>query len=205
MDRLGRSINTLEESVIALLLAGMTLVTFSQVVARYIFNSGAVWALELTLYLFAWLVLFGISYGVKIGTHLGVDAVVNLLPRRTARAVAVFAALACTVYAGILIWGAWKYVSLMWMIGIRTEDLHLPRWLVYSSILIGMGLFGLRCLQAAWLIVTGRRDSIIASHEVENLVSEQLAAAEAADAARAAGDRPPDTGQPRPGQPGGRA
>lgn len=179
-DRLGRGINTLEESVIALLLAGMTLVTFSQVVARYIFNSGAVWALELTLYLFAWLVLFGISYGVKIGTHLGVDAVVKMLPQRIARGVAVFAALACVLYAGILIWGAWKYVSLMWLIGIRTEDLHLPRWLVYSSILLGLGLFALRCLQAAWLIFRGRRDSIIASHEVETLVAEQLAAADPA-------------------------
>ena len=44
----------------------MTLVTFSQVVARYVFNTGVVWALELTVYLFAWLVLLGMSYGVKV-------------------------------------------------------------------------------------------------------------------------------------------
>ena len=177
-DRLARAVNTLEESVIALLLAGMTLVTFSQVVARYIFNAGAVWALELTLYLFAWLVLFGISYGIKIGAHLGVDAFVKLLPGRTARILAVCVCLACTLYAGILIWGAWKYVSLMWMIGIRTEDLHLPRWLVYSSILVGMGLFALRCLQAAWQVAVGKRDSIIAGHEVENLITEMSERAE---------------------------
>ncbi len=42
-----KTINWLEETVIALLLAGMTLVTFAQVIARYIFNTGAVWALEL--------------------------------------------------------------------------------------------------------------------------------------------------------------
>ncbi len=56
-----KALNWAEEVFIGLLLATMTLVTFSQVVARYVFNAGAVWALELTTYLFAWLVLFGVS------------------------------------------------------------------------------------------------------------------------------------------------
>jgi C4-dicarboxylate transporter DctQ subunit len=68
-------INRLEENFIALLLAAMTLITFSQVIARYFFNTGAVWALELTTYLFAWLVLFGMSYGVRVGAHIGIDVV----------------------------------------------------------------------------------------------------------------------------------
>ena len=76
--RLDRMVNAFEEGFIALLFAAMTLVTFSQVVARYVFNSGAVWALELTVYLFAWLVLFGMSYGVKVHAHLGVDAFAKL-------------------------------------------------------------------------------------------------------------------------------
>ncbi|MDY6994354.1 MAG: TRAP transporter small permease subunit, partial [Pseudomonadota bacterium] len=59
--------NRLEESIIALLLATMTLMTFTQVIARYFFNTGFVWALELTTYLFAWLVLLGMSYGVRVG------------------------------------------------------------------------------------------------------------------------------------------
>ena len=38
----------LEEGFIALLLGLMTLITFSQVVARYFFGAGFGWALELT-------------------------------------------------------------------------------------------------------------------------------------------------------------
>ena len=41
----GRFLKNLEENLIAALLAAMVLVTFSQVIARYVFNSGAVWAL----------------------------------------------------------------------------------------------------------------------------------------------------------------
>src|SRR3546814_6374077 len=92
---LSRIVNRLEEGFIALFLGGMVLITFSQVVARYVFNSGAVWALELTTYLFAWLVLIGASYGVKIGAHLGVDAFVKMFPARYHRYFILLAAAIC--------------------------------------------------------------------------------------------------------------
>ena len=75
---LGRVIDSLEEGAIAVLLGLMTLVTFINVVLRYGFNHSLIWGLEVTLILFAWLVLFGISYGFKVTAHLGVDAVTNL-------------------------------------------------------------------------------------------------------------------------------
>ncbi|MEP3667875.1 MAG: TRAP transporter small permease, partial [Roseibium sp.] len=52
-------IASLDENIVAAILALMTLVTFSQVVARYGFNSGWGAALEFTRVLFAWLILFG--------------------------------------------------------------------------------------------------------------------------------------------------
>ena len=60
-------------------MAAMTLTAFVQVVARYVFNYSFVWALELNGVLFAWLIFLGMSYGVRVGAHIGVDAVVKLL------------------------------------------------------------------------------------------------------------------------------
>ena len=59
----------------------MTIITFANVVARYVFNDNILWALESDcLSLFAWLVLLGASYCVKKTTaHLGVDVVVNMV------------------------------------------------------------------------------------------------------------------------------
>jgi len=71
-------IDTIEETVIAFLLGMMTIVTFANVVARYVFNSNILWALELTVFMFAWLVLLGTSYAVKKTAHLGVDAILNI-------------------------------------------------------------------------------------------------------------------------------
>ena len=39
VSRFGRAVDTLEETIIAILLGLMTLVTFANVVARYVFNS----------------------------------------------------------------------------------------------------------------------------------------------------------------------
>jgi len=102
-------IDRIEETLIAFLLGAMTLLTFANVVARYVFNSNILWALELTVFMFAWLVLLGASYAVKKGAHLGVDAVVNMLPRGPRRVLALIAVLVCIFYSFLLLKGAWDY------------------------------------------------------------------------------------------------
>lgn len=122
---IGEAVHGFEQTVIALLLGLMTLVTFASVVVRYVFNSAIgrgienllgiylpdtiLWGQEVVLILFAWLVLFGIGYCVKITAHLGVDAVINLFVPSTRRIFALLAALACLAYALLLMKGAWDY------------------------------------------------------------------------------------------------
>lgn len=99
----------LEEQLIAVILGLMTLLTFAGVLARYVFGGGILWALEVTVFLFGWLVLLGASYAVKKRSHLGVDAVLNLLPGPTRRLMALFAVACCIVYAFLLLKGSWDY------------------------------------------------------------------------------------------------
>ena len=80
--KLGQIINEVEESIIAILLGLMTLITFVNVVLRYGFNTGIIWGLESVSFLFAWLVLFGVSYGFKVRAHLGVDALINVISKK---------------------------------------------------------------------------------------------------------------------------
>lgn len=107
--QVGRIVNEIEETMIALLLAAMTLITFANVVLRYGFGDGLIWGLETTVYLFAWLVLFGVSYGVKVTGHLGVDALTNLLPDGPRKIVAMIATTACVIFAFLLLKGSWDY------------------------------------------------------------------------------------------------
>jgi len=192
MQRLSRIITGFEENVLALLLGAMTLVTFIQVIARYVFNSGAVWALEVTVMLFAWLVLFGISYGLKLGIHLGVDALINLLSSPVRRVLATLVGIGCLAYGVLLLWGSVVYWLKFYHLGLEVQDIPFPAWLqeffgmiedgeplheklpryvVYLILPVGMLLFCVRAFQALWSVATGRRDMLIVSHEVEEIVA----------------------------------
>ena len=130
------AVTRIEEGTLAVILALITLVSFGQVIARYGFNAGWGGALEFTRILFAWMILFGMSYAVKINAHLGVDVFVRMLPKRWFRIVAVFGALSGVFYAVILIYSDWlqffgvsarggavDYWSKMFRIGIgRSEE-----------------------------------------------------------------------------------
>ncbi|MBT9382461.1 TRAP transporter small permease [Pseudooceanicola sp. CBS1P-1] len=102
-------VDRIEETLIAVILGAMTLITFANVVARYVFNSNILWALESTVFLFGWLVLLGASYAVKKNAHLGVDAVVDICPLPVRRVLAVIAIALCLVYACLMLKGAWDY------------------------------------------------------------------------------------------------
>lgn len=107
--KLGRVVNNIEETLIAVILGLMTLVTFVNVIARYAFNTNILWALETTVFLFAWLVLIGASYCVKTRAHLGVDVVLNMVGAGTRRILALIAVAACLLFSVLVLIGAWNY------------------------------------------------------------------------------------------------
>ncbi|UHL64563.1 TRAP transporter small permease [Paralcaligenes sp. KSB-10] len=137
-------LDRLEEGLIALLLAAMTLITFGQVVARYVFNYSFVWALELTTYLFGALIFIGMSYGVRVGAHIGVDALVKILPARIAHRVAIVACALCLAYAGIVFVGGWIYVDKIYEVGIMAQDMPIPQWVPRLVLPIGFALLFIR-------------------------------------------------------------
>jgi C4-dicarboxylate transporter DctQ subunit len=107
--KLGRVVNEIEETLIALILGLMTLITFANVVARYVFNANILWALESTVFLFAWLVLIGASYCTKTRAHLGVDVVLNAVSPGLRRILALISVTACLAFCVLLLIGAWNY------------------------------------------------------------------------------------------------
>lgn len=150
----------LEESLIALILAVMTVITFVQVVARYVFNHSFVWALELVTYLFAWLIFLGMAYGVRVGSHIGVDALVKTLAGRPARIVGGIAAALCLVYSVIVFYGGWVYVGKMYEIGILAQDLPIPQWVPRLVLPIGFGLLIIRFSESLYRIVSGKESRL---------------------------------------------
>jgi len=157
----------LDEWIIALLLAAMTLLTFVQVVLRYVFNSGFTWSLQLNTVMFAGMIFIGISYGVRVGAHIGVDAVVKMLPPKLRRIVSILAVLLCLVYAGLVIYGSMIYVLKMKAVGIEMDDLPIKIWIARAILPIGFTLLALRFLPVLVNLITGKSDRLHLADEVE--------------------------------------
>lgn len=170
-----RILDRIEELIVVVMLALMTLLTFLQVVMRYGFNSGFTWAVELTTIFFAVMIFVGISYGVRTGAHIGVDALIKTFPPLARRATSIVVVLLCLLYAGLVIYGSWIYVSKMKLIGVELDDLPIPIWVVRAILPIGFALLTLRFVQVLWALVTGRSDRLHLGNE-------------AADALRLKGD-----------------
>ncbi|MBE0613737.1 MAG: TRAP transporter small permease [Burkholderiales bacterium] len=165
----GRVVDRAEEGLIAFLLTFMTLISFTQVVARYVFNFSFVWALELVTYLFAFLIFLGMSYGVRVGGHIGVDALVKSLPPAKARVVGIVATLLCMVYAAIVFYGGWIYVAKMVEIGIMAEDIPIPQWVPRLILPLGYGFLFFRFGQVLYQLVTGKEVHLLGDEVEEAL------------------------------------
>lgn len=103
------TIDRFEETLIASLMGIMAVVTFANVVARKFFDSNILWALELTVFLFGWMVLLGASIMVKKNAHLGVDVVINAVSQPMRRLLALVSVAVCLVFTFLLLKGAWDY------------------------------------------------------------------------------------------------
>jgi C4-dicarboxylate transporter DctQ subunit len=145
---LGKLADRLEEAFMIVALAAMTLLTFVQVVLRYLFGTGFVWTLEVTTYLFAWLVLIGMSYGVRTHSHIAVDLLTAKLPPRTARGVALFTLACGLTYCALMIWGSVAFVDRLMGLGNAARDIPAQRWMLTAVMPFGFVLLAIRLLQA---------------------------------------------------------
>jgi C4-dicarboxylate transporter DctQ subunit len=169
-----RLINRAEEAIICILLITTTLLVFVDVVMRFGFNTGFMWSQELTLHMSAWMVLFGASYGLKVGSHIGMDAFVKIFPSIGRRILTGVAAIGALIYCGLILYGSWVYLAKMKMIGIDLEDLPIPTWIAHSLLIVGYLFLAIRLLMILWSVSTGKADGFKHADEAK----ESLALAE---------------------------
>lgn len=167
-------LDRLEEGVVTLMLAAMTLLTFVQVVLRYAFNTGFGWALELTGVFFAVMIFIGISYGVRVGAHIGVDALVKAFGKSTQRAVAIVATLVCIAYAAIFAFGGYQYVRKMYEVGILMQDMPIAQWIPRIILPLGFALLTFRFAQVLWRLASGKEAHLVGD-EAEEVLRQNIA------------------------------
>ena len=111
----------------------------TNVLLRYLFSYGTVWAQELEWHLLAPLILFGMSYALLHGENVRVDVLyANFSPRKKLYVDLLSAALSVAISV-IIIWLSLKYVQQSYVIDEQSSDPGgLPhRWLLKALIPLG--------------------------------------------------------------------
>jgi C4-dicarboxylate transporter DctQ subunit len=157
--------NRLEEILIGSLLAVMVIITCLQVVLRYVFDSGIVWGLEATSYAFLWMVLLGLSYGVRTNSHIAVDLLLTRLPRKSRRLVLLLSVTLGLIYTLTMLYGTTIYVESLYRLAIDAQNIPLPKWILSSGLPLGFLLLFLRLLQVAKQVYAGQKESIGMANE----------------------------------------
>jgi C4-dicarboxylate transporter, DctQ subunit len=193
-----RILDRLEEWIIAVMMGAATLLIFVAVCHRYaagahypdflspvqdfLLKINLGWAQELCIYMFIWMAKFGAAYGVRHGTHVGVDVLVRALPPRGARALtliglfggALFTAVVGTMGAKFVWDNGFHYALLTWLHmdtgdipeGPTSPDMEIPTWIPYSCIPLASYLMCFRFLQVIWAFW---RRGELPTHEVAHV------------------------------------
>jgi C4-dicarboxylate transporter DctQ subunit len=155
-----RILDRFEETMIAALIAGATIIIFVAVVHRYATGVPFLypymqaihmsWAQELCIYMFVWMAKFGAAYGVRTGIHVGVDVALRKLDGKSVYRIVLFGLLCGATFTAIIGGFGARFVWHMAETDQVSPDLEVPSWIVYLAIPCGSLLMSFRFLQVAW-------------------------------------------------------
>ena len=87
----------------ATILVALTVLTFNEVIMRYVFKSPTKFTMEYSQYFFQWMILLALGYTLKIGSHIRVDFLTGKLAPRTNGVIETISLLIALVYSIILL------------------------------------------------------------------------------------------------------
>ncbi|MBQ9321816.1 MAG: TRAP transporter small permease [Eubacterium sp.] len=126
-----------------------------QVINRNTVRMPVTWCEELARYCMVWLIFVGISAGVKKGSHIGVDALVNLLPDALNRTVRIVVNVAVTVLYGYLTVLAVQITAGIKETGQVSPAMQIPMYLIYAGMIVGLLMSTLRSIQVTAGVISG--------------------------------------------------
>ncbi|HEX5932997.1 MAG TPA: TRAP transporter small permease [Pseudorhizobium sp.] len=162
------------ELLLIVLLAGMAIMVFVNVVLRYGFNSGLNISDELSRYFFVWLTFIGAVVTFREHSHLGVETLVMMFGRKGRVICMILSNLIVLMCCAIFFWGAWLQSGIN--LSMKAPVSGIPMLFVYGvGMFTGAGI-GIIAVERLLRLLTGRvTDEEIAAFAGENLTLEQLA------------------------------
>lgn len=130
----------IEDNFCAGILLCMTILTFINVIARYLFQASMPFVEELTCLGLVILSIVGAAVAAKRGAHLGLSVLTDLLPVRVQKYIAVTANVLGIILGGIILYFGYLMSLREYRLNLLTAGMQWPEWIFGMSVPFG-GLF----------------------------------------------------------------
>lgn len=132
-----RLLDKLEEILSAICLMVMTILTFANVVSRYVFSASFSFSEEITTYLFVLLSLLGTAIAAKRGAHLGLSIITDAVGHRVRKFLHVTGYAVAAAFCGAIFYYGIRMVMNQRILGQVTAGMQWPEWIFGSFVPIG--------------------------------------------------------------------
>ena len=134
MKKVKAFFSDLESNIsVVLLLIILTLLTI-QVLGRFVFHVSNSWSEEVSRYMFIWISYLTASSCVISNSHIRIDALVNVWPKKVRPAIIVIGLVIFTVYSvAVTVFGA-VYTKTILDAGQRSLGTGIQMWIVYAAV-----------------------------------------------------------------------
>ena len=123
------------EITLCILLIAIVIITFIQVLFRYVFQLSLAWTEELARFVFLWLASLSIAYAFKLKSHFALTFLIDRMNMEYKRILYFIVNGVMLTFLIIFVWTATEYnVSVISQIGPSTG---LSMFVPYSSLIIG--------------------------------------------------------------------
>ena len=146
MRRAEAAVGVAIKVVIALLLVGMVVLVFMNVIFRYFLNSAIAWSEEISRFMMIWLSFLGAVIAFTRSEHLGLDLVVKAVPPKASRAITILADLLVLFALGLLVSGGYTLARETLLSGWTSPATDTPYGLVYMVVPFSAALLFLQAV-----------------------------------------------------------
>ena len=145
-ERITAALRWLIAAAVIVFYSYMTVVVLLQVLGRYVFNYSIDWSTETATFAQIWMVLLAAGIAMRRKLHVGVDVLIQALPRQLQRLFLSVTVTLCLWFLWVAIEGSFRLIKIGF---IQTSPaLTIPMWLPYLSLPVGLSYFAFEFLLA---------------------------------------------------------
>ena len=133
------------EMICTVFVGAIVLILFYAVIMRYIFHMPPAWSIEVSRFMFLWMVMFGAVLVTREKSHIEIDFIANLLPLKIRFFWLNLLRLVMLAFCGVLIYYGVKILPIVEQANTPTLEMSMG-WL-YASVPAGGFLMGVYILE----------------------------------------------------------